>query len=107
MADADVLWTVMLAAGDQPPRAAWAKLVAELRSAGAELTGAKPVSSQLPPGMISLLRALAALNDYVGASVAAKLDPRVSVPLLELMAHIYKSQVAPPGAGTTPETQAE
>lgn len=105
MADADVPWTVMLTAGEQPPRAAWAKLIAELRSAGAELTGGKPVSSQLPPGMVSVLRALAALNDYLSASVAAKADPSISVPLLQLMAAIYKSQMAPPESAETPEPE--
>ncbi len=107
MADSDVGWIMMLNAGEQPPRAAWAKLIAELRSAGAELTGGKPVSSHLPPGMVSVLRALAALNDYVNASPVAKADPRISVPLPRLMAAIYKSQLAPILAAETPRADEE
>ncbi len=102
MADSDVSWSAILAAGDQPPRAAWGKLIAELRSAGAELTGGKPTASQLPPGMVSILRALTALSDYLDASAAIKADPRIAVPLHQLMAAIYKSQMPPAESGETP-----
>jgi hypothetical protein len=93
----------MLDAGDQPPRAAWAKLIAELRNAGAEMTGGKPMSTQLAPGMVPVLRSLTALSDYLNGSAAAKGDPRITVPLLQLIAAIYKTQVAPAASGQAPD----
>ena len=103
MAEPDLSWEAILAAGDQPPRAAWARLIAELRNAGAEMTGGKPVSSQLSPGMVPVLRSLTAISDFLGASAVAKADPRITVPLLQLIAAIYKTQVMRSAAGGTAE----
>lgn len=89
MTDPDVPWAVLLAAGDQPPRAEWARLIAELRSAAAELAGRKP-HKMLPPGMVPILRALIAVNDYLHASAAAQADPRLLDALLQLIAAIYE-----------------
>lgn len=103
MADSGVPWNALLGAGDQPPRAAWAKLIAELRQAGAEMTGARPSASQLAPGMVPVLRSLTAVIDYLNASAVAKGDPRIPVALMQLMAALYKSQVAPTVTEQPPE----
>jgi hypothetical protein len=92
----------MLEAGDQPPRAAWAKLIAELRQAGTEMNSGKALSSQLSPGMVPVLRSLTAVVDYLNASAAGKADPRIPVALMQLMAALYKAQVGP-GASRPPE----
>lgn len=43
----------------------------------------------LPSGMVPILRALIALNDYLRASAAVQADPRLVAPLLQLIAAIY------------------
>ena len=88
MTDPDVPWAVLLASGDQPPRAEWARLIAELRSAAAELAGGRR-HKMLPPGMVPVLRALVAVNDYLHGSAAVQADPRLAAPLLQLIAAIY------------------
>ena len=92
----------MLEAGDQPPRAAWARLIAELRQAGTEMNSGKALSSQLSPGMVPVLRSLTAVVDYLNASAAAKADPRLPLALMQLMAALYRTQVAP-GVPPPPE----
>ena len=89
MTNPDVPWAVLLSSGDQPPRAEWGRLIAELRSAAAELANGKR-HKMLPPGMVPVLRALIALNDYLHASAAVQADPRLVAPLLQLIAAIYE-----------------
>lgn len=88
MTETDIPWDVLLASGDQPPRAEWARLIAELRNAAAELEAGKQ-HPLLPPGMVPILRTLIALNDYLHGSAAVRTDPGLAAPLLRLISGVY------------------
>lgn len=92
MSESDVPWVQLLSAGDQPPRAAWGKLIAELKVAAAELQQGKG-RDVLAAGVLPILRALMAIDDYLSASAALKTDPRLRAPLAQLIAAIYMTQV--------------
>ena len=105
MAEAEVSWGDLFAAGDQPPRAAWGKLVAELRTAATELEAGKKRDG-LAPGLLPTLRALVAVNDYLLGSNVVRAEPRLGVPLAQLIAAIYQTQQKPPDRGGGSELSA-
>lgn len=88
MREAEVDWIEILRAGEQPAVACWAKLIAELRGAAAELAGSEH-HARLTPDMAASLRVLVAFNDYLQASGVLQAEPRLASPLLRLIAALF------------------